>query len=132
MGEDDDGVAAGDLRQPLVLEGGRGRSAYQGRRDHRGGEVGFQQQPAAQGPHHQPGFLRTVTEAAVFLVDVDRQHAEIAQRLPDFTAPAGRGVADRAALFERVVTGHEAPHGVLQRQLFLGEVEVHGRVLTGP
>ena len=133
VGQHDDGFAGGDSGKPLLQKvmrsgipgDGAGGTANQRRSDHSGSEIGLQQQSSAYGAHHQPGFLRAVAEAAVVFVDVERQHAEIGQRLPDLAAPAGGGIEDGAALLECVVLRDEALNRIRQCALVFVEVEVH-------
>jgi hypothetical protein len=115
-----------------VLEVGAGGTPNQRRGDHRGGEIGFEQQPGAEGIHCQPGFERAIAQPAMVLADADGQHAKFGQFLPDVAAPARCRVADAAAALEAVVPGDEATDRIGQRTLVVGEVEIHVAGLTVP
>jgi hypothetical protein len=124
VGQHHQGRAIGHLRQPGGLQrGGRGRQ--QRRRHQRGVGIGCVDQATAQLFHHHHGLDRTKTHAALRFGNRQPRQAQFGQ-FGVHAARAATGLGQRMATVEGKALVDPAGHGVTQRELVVGEFEVHG------
>ncbi len=112
-----------DLRQPRGLHG-LGRSGQQQRGDQRAVGDGRVDQAAAQFLHHHHGLDGAEAQATVRLRHGQAGEAEFGEFGVDGTR-AATGLGDAVAALEGKALLDPAAHRVAQRDLVVGEIEVH-------
>ncbi len=117
--------AVGDLRQHRLLLRLAAAFRDQAGADHHRREIGFGNQPAPKGFHHDAGLDRAGAEPAIFLRNRQRQPAEIGELLPDRGAEAERIARAAAAVIGVIGFRNEAVDTFAQQALLVAEVEVH-------
>ena len=122
---DHDALARRDCRQQ-IRRGFRIVDAIEQRgRDDRGAQVWLQHESFTERIHHQHRVDRARAQSAMLFGHVQRSQAETGELSPQLAAPAVLRLQDLAPRLERIVLAHEAPHGVGEQLLFIGEIEIH-------
>ena len=126
LGQGDGGcrLTGGELRQPLVLLGGR-PAALQG---HRGQNRAQQRRGRDPRPDRFPdegGVEQGEAEAAVSLADHQPGDPELGQRRPGFARDRTFAGGEGADAVERRDVGENPGDALLEHALFAGEGEIH-------
>ena len=88
-------------------------------------EIGFGDQPAPEGFHHDADLDRAGAEPAIGLRDRQRQPAELGELFPDRGAEAERIARRAAAMIGVIGFGDEAVDTFAQQALLVAQGEVH-------
>ncbi|MPM55002.1 hypothetical protein SDC9_101787 [bioreactor metagenome] len=123
LGQHHQGLAAGDARQPCLLDGVRCELAEHGADGQRLRER-LQHDAAPEFFHHDHGVHRTQAHAAVVFGDGEGGQAQFG-KLAIGRAIKTTRIHDGRAALEGVGLVHPAGDGVAQRLLVFCEIEIH-------
>ena len=125
LGEGELGLALDKRRQDALPLCFRPTARHELTAQTHGGEVRFDDQPLADGFHHDHHVDRVAAEATIRRVERHPEQAHVRQSGPHVLAVTSSGGHDLGARVEGIVGGQEALEGVGEELLLFAIVEVH-------
>src|ERR1700737_3074612 len=117
-----DQLSGGELRQQRLFLVCRTQLAQEHGGENGAGQVGLEQEAAADPVHRQQGLDRAEAKAAVFLRDQEAEQPQLRELRPYLAAEAARGLADGLARLETVLARDERLEGVGELLLLLRQI----------
>src|SRR5215471_9051589 len=132
MGERNSEAATRDPGDYLSALLGTAAVAQEAAAEHDGSEIRFERQGSAERFHRNHRLDRPAGGAAVTLGEGQPQQPELGVLRPQLAAPAFRVLAVGLALLEPVAVAEQPVEALLEKPLFLAEIEIHLPSLPAP